>query len=449
MPNVTIYGAGGSVQSLPFTTSAAAAAAQNVATGINALIAAGTLTPFTYTGPSSIPTGPGPYVAEFIQGISPGSATLPSATVPDVFSNLTTPLNLLTDPTNVISGTGGLTYTQTTGGGTVVTGGGSNNITLAAGATTVSLDITPTATVGGVGIGTSTVNALAGGAFITVNSTANSPNSLVNALVLAANKDTVVMAGGAAVGIADPSVVVSVLGGGGGFFAGSSVNISLGAGNEVIGVLSGSTETVTGSASGLITEAAIPTVAGAPTTPGSLFINPNGQNVFVYAGAASTTLFGGTGSDTVFGGSGSFTAGTGGNSLLTTGTAGSTLVGGGAGDQLFSAAGNVSLKASTGTTVLSAFTSSVSGGDTLNAAASSATLFGASAGSNTYAAAGGAPIIENFSASDVFKLASGQSVSNVAAGSTGSSVVSLSDGTKITIANGFISTTNVGTYFHS
>jgi filamentous hemagglutinin len=512
MPNVTVYGVSQSVVTIPINSTAAASLAQVALNMISAAIVNNTVTPFNWTGtipPSSTP-------AELVFQGATNSATIPGGGQPVVsmVSNQTGLLSITNAAANastVVSGAGGLTYTQTAAsvaGSLIVSGGGQSNIDLATGANTVSVDVTPTSMIGGgIAIGSATINALAGGASIYVNPSINTSTILDDVLIAAAGGDSINIAGSAAVLLEDTTNAVTVGSGGAGFFAnGSSLqgatNILTAPGNEVVGVLTGSTESITGSLT--ISGGSNIYVAGGSALQGSMFINATGQNVTVFPDAGNVTLFGAgdamgvtnTGTDFVLDGTGYFHAGSGGGSLLESAVsisgAATTLVGGGANDVLFAQSTNVSLKGSAGTAILDAAGETISGGVdsiggvtvsapsglnftvdganggvSLNAGASNALMFGADSGANTiisgtgsstvfghsgatsgsgdlYLDGGvGSMTILDFGAADLFKLTGSQTVSSV-----NSSVVTLSDGTRITISDGFITGSNVNTYFH-
>jgi hypothetical protein len=427
MPNVTVVGANRAIVPISINSTAAATLAQNVLNAVSAVISGNPSAAVNFSG--TVPsTG-----TELVFGGTPNAVTVPAGSPFTAFtSNAVGNTSISTAQTTaatVVAGTGGLTYTQTalsvTGGSVIVAGGGASNINLAAGANTVSLDITPTATTqGGLSVGTATVNALGGGAAIIVNAATNSATTNDNALIALAGSDSISIGGSAFVLLNDTTNAVTIQSGGAGFFANGSAtqagtNINTSPGNETVGVLTGYTESINGAA-GTVSGGNAIYVAGATGVTGSLFINPGVQNVTVFAGAGSTTLFGAgdgsatnTGSDVVLAGTGYIHAGSGGNSLLISaasisGGSPTTLIGGGTGDVLYAQSANVSLKGSAGTALLAASGLTISGGitslgsitvtsgagttfsvggasggDTLNAGGANAAIFGATSGGNT------------------------------------------------------------------
>ncbi|MBV9813828.1 MAG: hypothetical protein JO326_13855, partial [Acetobacteraceae bacterium] len=389
MSIVTVRGATGGIVSIPVSSGAAQSVGQSALSAVGAAMAA--------TSELAIAAAQ--------------NVTVPSASrvVVSTASHPVTVTTQSTAATTVVSGQGGLTLMQTAAapGSLIVAGGGRNNITLASGATTVSLDTTPVTSVGGMAVGSSTVNALAGGATINVNSAANDATHSDAALVLAAGSDTVALAGDAtgiataAIGLNDPSVQVTLGNRSTAYLAGASVNIAAGAGDETVGVLQGSNEALIGASHGggnLV-------VATGSLLAGDLLINPRSQNVTVFGGAGATTLFGtgdgsatGTGSDFISNGIGYFRLGTGGGGVgesarnLSTAQA-TTLIGGGAGDALYAQSGNVSLRGAYGTVLLwaagnvtlgGAAVAAAPAGVTIDAAgAVGATIAGAPSGGNT------------------------------------------------------------------
>jgi fibronectin-binding autotransporter adhesin len=408
--------------------------AQAALNSVSAAITSAAVTAFTATG--TFPTSSTPVALDYISG-SPATDTIPAGkALVALVSNLVGQVSITdatTTATTIVSGTGGLTYSQTAAsvvGDVIVTGGGSSDINLAAGANTVSVDVTPTGTnASGVAIGSATVNALAGGALVFVNANVLNATTQDSATVALGGRDTAVLSGNSVVLLDDTTNVVSVLGGGTGLIENATStqgasNILLGVGDETVGVYTGSVATVTGAASGTIF------LAGSNTLTGRAIINPNGQNVLVFPNAGASTLYGAgdapgvtaTGSDVVFGGIGYYHAGTGGGSFLESAAslsgAATTLIGGGSGDVLFAQSANVSLKGAAGTALLDAAGATIgggtarfgnvtttanpidnftavgaAGGTTLNAGASNAVIFGAISGANTVVSGSGSSTV--------------------------------------------------------
>lgn len=522
MPNVTVLGVGGSTVTIPVNSNAAATVAQNALNLVSAAIVASQVTPLNFAG--TVPPTPGKTELVF-SGAAATAATIPAAgNFVSIADNQTATLNLTTASavaSTVVSGSGGLAYTQSAAsvtGSLIVAGGGSNTINLAAGANTVSIDVG-----NGTTPGSGLVNALAGGAVVSVNGGAG--NNGADLVALAGN-DTAFIGGTAFVFLGDASSTVTVTDGGAAFVTGATQKISTGPGNETVAAVTGGSgpaqvETVIGASSTVagslntIYVSSIPnqTIGGTAISNGSLFINPNAQNVTVFAGGGSTTLFGAgdatgvtnTGMDVVIGGIGFFHAGSAGGSLLESATSisgsgpATTLVGGGANDALYAQSANVSLRGSAGTTFMDAGGITISGGViklgtgaltvtatpgqvfsaagaaggvTINAGGSNAAIFGATSGANTIISGTGSSTVFGHSGStsgsgnvyldggvgsmtiEDFNSSdtfrlTGSQTVASTVASGGGSLVTLSDGTKITLATGVVTSANVNTFFHS
>lgn len=361
MPNVSVEGAGTvAAFNISVNSAAAAAVAQTGLNYLNNNINNHVDSQVVYAGQTT-PTASVPTI-EYISGATAAFTVMGNNF--DAFLSNTTGLVSIVDygSTNkqtIVGGQGGLNLNQnatSVSGSLIVSGGGSSTINLAAGANTVSLDISPKSTTvqGGVQQGSGIVEAAGGGALIFVNPALNDATHVDMAYLYLGKSDTVQVNGAAFASLSDTTEAITVGGGGEGIFENTSpqqgqTNISLGAGNETVGVATGSTEDFTGANSSI---AGTIDVLNGSGLQGSAVITANSENVLDVGGNNATTLFGGAGSDTIggiYGGgsSGLIKAGSGGNSQLTSAQnisgAATSLVAGGANDSLFVQSGDVSL----------------------------------------------------------------------------------------------------------
>ena len=318
MANVTVVGTPAGPVSLPFTNAEQAVIAQQLATAINAGVAAGTLAPKQAAGIGA-PTLPAGTSGELViqkgglEVLSPGYV----AVVADASG-----ITLLGDgQTNqsVLAGTGGLTYITNGGSGTIVAGGGDNRIVTSGVGWNVS-----------TGGGNDTLVASSGAVTLSAGGGQNAIQlGSGTALVDTTGRDQIQGGTGAATVNVQLGAHAFYTGG-----AGTLLFIDTGAGSTVVGgsgaeTIFGANGSYTGGTSGnnLIYGSGTLTGGGGGDT-----LSATGQQATLLQAAAGNetlsaalstgadTLVAGPGADTLFGGAGKdvfeFNAATGGGSIL-------------------------------------------------------------------------------------------------------------------------------------
>jgi hypothetical protein len=396
--NVTVYGANGQTVSIPFTSTANAAAAQAALSSLNNAEQAGYLTPVNYTGASTVSAAP--LLAMLVDTLTSSNGS--GQNVPVLSGNFVSIFNASTafqtiidssaSNQTIVSGSGGLALVNQSGGSTQV-----QNLTTAY----IEGGLNLFAEAYAVNKGVVNLDSVASVGLNSVDIEGETGATTVNA---GANTFVIVRGGG--------SNIVNYTG------AGTSV-FDIGAG--VVGAV---TTVTAGTGTNLVVTTTDTVGSG---FSGGAVINPTSGNVTINAGNAVETVFGGTatigavtvsaalftGSLTVSGGNGFFQGGTAGNNDLQTSTLASsaTLVGNGSGDTLVAnAAGDVLSAGSGNETLLGAFADSV-GGATFNAGTGNDFIHGQQGGGNTIGLNsgtatifGGHPSTGNNSVGDIYKI---------------------------------------------
>lgn len=348
--SVTVLGASGSTVTIPFTSAANAAAAQNALYKISQLVKTTALEQYQYPGSGSVPaptlfggvvisgsdtvnTGPLPQqeysvvsnstavVTTVTGGSSPVAATLPGTTVTGAFN-----------PMTVASGTSGIVFLNVSSRADIFLGGGTNLITQGVSSAKAVIDTDGTTTVD-ARMGASTINAFGNSAVQVVGG--GSGTAVVNAM----GQNTVAMTGTAGSGTA------------------LTVN---GAGATDIGFIGS---------------------AGLPA-----LIDANGANVTVAANSGNFTLSGAGSNVLVFANHGSIVGGSGTNYMLTDTLAGATtLVGLGSSNTLIGQGAGNTYVASGATNVVADFSAGNSkGGATYDVGGGNSTVYGSVAANSTF-----------------------------------------------------------------
>ncbi|GAN77503.1 beta strand repeat-containing protein [Acidisphaera rubrifaciens] len=370
MPNVTVYGASGTIVTVPFTGSANYALAQQLAGIINTAFNNGNL---SATNAPTVPVG----------GITEQLTSVGGAFSPPVGTNFFTdsaaaPVTLTGAAfMNVIAGTGGLTFNGAVGNASIAAGGGNNYINMPTGS---SYDI-----------------ALGGG------------------------NDTVIANGSGSIDAGAGTNVISISGSAGTsnilFSDGTGDTITAGAGAATVGETGTKSTIFMGTTSGLYADGG----SGDTIVGSNAYVNQtvygNGGDV-VFGGNNTLTFVGGVGGSTIVGGVKDTLFGVSGGDInyysstssatLVAGAGSETLNAGGGtqGDMLIGGAGSTTMFAGTGADSLAFFNGT----------------------------SGGTDLVNGFNSQDQIDLVNygGAAPTVMAAG--GSTTINLSDGTKITLS---------------
>lgn len=378
MPNVTVYGASGTIVTVPFTGSANYALAQQLAGIINTAFTNGNLSA------ANAPTAPMGGITEQLTSVS-GAYSPPVGT--NFFTDYAAGAVTLNGAAfmNVIAGTGGLTFNGAVGNASIAAGGGDNSIMMPTGS---SYDI-----------------ALGGG----------------NDTVLANGSGSIdAGAGTNVIGVSGSPGTSNVV-----FSDGTGDTIAAGAGVATVGETGTKSTIFMGTTSGLYVDGGTNnTIVGSSAyTNQTVF---GGGNDVIFGGNNTLTFVGGTGSstivggikDTIFGSSGSdisyFSSTS--SATLVAGAGSETLNAGGGtqGDMLIGGSGSTTMFAGMGADSLAFFNGS----------------------------AGGTDLVNGFSNEDQIDLVNYSGATPTVTSAGGSTTINLSDGTKITLSGFTSTNTN-------
>lgn len=378
MPNVTVYGASGTIVTVPFTGSANYALAQQLAGIINTAFTNGNLSA------ADAPTVPVGGITEQLTSVS-GAYSPPVGT--NFFTDYAAGAVTLNGAAfmNVLAGTGGLTFNGAVGNASIAAGGGNNFINMPSGS---SYDI-----------------ALGGG------------------------NDTVIANGSGSIDAGAGANVISISGSAGTsnvlFSDGTGDTITAGAGAATVGETGTKSTIFMGTTSGVYADGGTnDTIVGS-----NAYVNQtvygNGGDV-VFGGNNTLTFVGGVGGSTIVGGIKDTIFGvSGGDVSYFNSTSSATLVagagsetlnagGGTQGDMLIGGAGSTTMFAGTGADSLAFFNGT----------------------------SGGTDLVNGFNGQDQIDLVNYAGATPTITAGGGSTTINLSDGTKITLSGFTSSSTN-------
>jgi hypothetical protein len=334
--NVTVLGAAGATVTIPFTSAANAAAAQNALSTISDLVSKSVLTQVNYSsGPVAAPTLMGGVVvsgnAPVNLGMLPGGvySVVNTATNGSAGAPGTTVVGA-TNPMTVASGTGGIVFLNVSSNAQVFLDGGTNLVGQGASSASAVIGVSTDDTHVDARLGSTTINAYDDSQ---IQVWAGSGTAVVNAM---------------------GDNVVNVFGDN----TGNAVSVF-----------------ATGSSLGFI---------GSPES--TSYIDPGTGNVTVAADSGQLTLVGGSGDALVFGAHGLIDGGTGTNYLITDSLAGATtLMSAGANDTLIGqGAGNMYITGGSNALVADQSDSTSGGGAIYQATSGTATIFGSIAANSLF-----------------------------------------------------------------